>query len=335
MPSGITLIYPGEAPRSVIPQTTIHIIWLQPACSATSQHFHLPPCYESHEIAINISMNTANLNIINMSAREFRIQQHLEDHWNRTLLHHLVNIPSGPIDKLYKQMVNGNGPINPFMSIDESIGETVSVCTLFSHAGIYVMAIGSLIPTGLGIICGYFFCCWPARLVCRPLQSSSTQYTIVYDNVEEAPTYRCNGKAWWPIVRPCENHALCMEWKPTQTESQQKQQIQCKAIPASGSLDTTKIQEHDKNIWSVVRLRFRHVATPLNILMNLLWTTIAASHITRCTTDTHLDTITLSPLKMHSHMAWPTDQWTCATYFWLKPSSIISTHSHCYLQLSI
>ena len=62
-----------------------------------------------------------------------------------------------PIDKLCKQMVKSNGPINPFMSTDESIGDTVSICTLFSHIGIYVMAIGSLMPAGLGIFCCYFF----------------------------------------------------------------------------------------------------------------------------------------------------------------------------------
>ena len=102
IPSGITLICPEEAPRSVTPETPIHVLQLQPACSATSQQFYLPPCYESHEITINISLNTADLNIVNISAPEFRIWQHLEDHGIRTLLHHLVNIPSVPIEKLYK-----------------------------------------------------------------------------------------------------------------------------------------------------------------------------------------------------------------------------------------
>ena len=80
VPSGFTLICPGEAPRSVTSQTPIHVLQLQPACSATSQHFHLPPHYKSHEIATNILMNTANLNIVNITALEFRIRQHLEDH---------------------------------------------------------------------------------------------------------------------------------------------------------------------------------------------------------------------------------------------------------------
>ena len=163
VPSGIALICPREAPR----------------CSTTSQHFHLPPCYESDEITVNISLNTTNLNIINISAPEFRIWQYLEDHWNRTLLHHPTNIPSVPIEKLYKQMVGSNRPINPFMSTDESIGETVSVSTLFSYAGVYIMAIGSPIPARLGIFCCYFFWCQPARLVCWPLQSGSTWYMVM------------------------------------------------------------------------------------------------------------------------------------------------------------
>ena len=45
------------------------------------------------------------------------------------------------------------------------------------------------------------------------------QYTIVDDNVEAAPIYRCDGKAGQPIVRPHENHDLHIEWEPTQMES--------------------------------------------------------------------------------------------------------------------
>ena len=64
------------------------------------------------------------------------------------------------------------------MSTDESIGETVSVWTLFSHAEVYVMAIESLIPAQLEIFCCYIFWCQPARLVCQPLQSGF--YVIYY-----------------------------------------------------------------------------------------------------------------------------------------------------------
>ena len=64
------------------------------------------------------------------------------------------------------------------------------------------------------------------------------------DNVEATPIYICNSKAGQPIVRPCENHVLHMEQEPTWMDSQQKHQMQSKAVPAFGSLDkTSKIQE--------------------------------------------------------------------------------------------
>ena len=219
----------------------IHILHLPPPCITTSKHFHLPPCCETHQLTINISLNTANLNVMNISSLEFRIWQHLEDHWNGTQLHHLVNIPSVPIDQLYK--INSNGPITPFILTNESIDDTASIWTLFSHTGIYVMAIGLLTPAGFGIFCCYFFWCWPARLVHWPLQSGSSWDTVVDDDVEAAPIYRCNVKAGQPIIRSCKNHDLCMKWEPTLMGSQQKQQAQSKTVPTSGSLDrSSKIQ---------------------------------------------------------------------------------------------
>ena len=150
MSTGIKLICLKETPRFIKAHTYIQILQLVPACSATSRHFHLLQCYETHELTINISLNTANLNVINISSPEFRIWQHLEDHWNETQLHHLVNMPSAPVDKLCKHMVSSNRPITMFMSADESIGNTATIWTLFSHTGICVMAMGSLLPEGLG-----------------------------------------------------------------------------------------------------------------------------------------------------------------------------------------
>ena len=125
--SGIMLICPGETPRSIKPKTPILILQLQPAVqSYTSTFSPTTMHYETHVLTVNISLNTTNVNVINISSPEFRIWQHLEDHWNRTLFHHLVNIQSEPIDWPYKQMANSNGPINPFTSTDESIGHTIS-----------------------------------------------------------------------------------------------------------------------------------------------------------------------------------------------------------------
>ena len=90
-------------------------------------------------------------------------------------------------------MISGITPITPFTSPEESTGDTVSIWTLFSHMGVYVMAIGLLIPAGLGIFCCYFF-----------------SYTTVDDDVGAAPIYRCDGRAKQP-TRSHENHALCID----------------------------------------------------------------------------------------------------------------------------
>ena len=95
----------------------------------------------------------------------------------------------------------------------------------------------------IGDILHYFFQCKPSRLAHQPLLSGCTWYTIVDDDVETASIYRCNDKVGQPMIRPDENHDMFIKWEPTQTESWQKQNTQSKAVPASGSLDTTsKIQ---------------------------------------------------------------------------------------------
>ena len=116
-------------------------------------------------------------------------------------------------------MISSNRLITLFMSADESIDDTASIWTLFSHTGIYVMVIGLLIPAGLGIFCCYFFWCPPTRLAHQPLLSGSMSHAIVDDDVEAAPIYRYDGKAGQPIVRPHKNHDLCMKQEPPWMES--------------------------------------------------------------------------------------------------------------------
>ena len=161
----ITLICPGETTKFITVQKPIHILQLPPACSATSPHFHLLPWYERPALTVNISLDIANFNMVNISSLDFHIWQHLEDHWNEIQLHHLSSIPTFPITKLYKPMTSDNEPITTFTLLTESIDDTASIWTLFSHTGVGIMAIGSLILAGLGIFCWYIFWCQPARLV--------------------------------------------------------------------------------------------------------------------------------------------------------------------------
>ena len=63
---GVTLICTIQVPKSIKVQKPIHVLCLPPAWSATSKHFHLPSCYDHHQIMINISLLTDNLNTMNI-----------------------------------------------------------------------------------------------------------------------------------------------------------------------------------------------------------------------------------------------------------------------------
>ena len=95
------------------------------------------------------------------------------------------------------------------------------------------------------------------------------QYTIVDDDVEAAPIYRCYGRAQQP-TRPCKNHGLHMEQVATWTESQQKQHAFINAVISSSC--TRIIGNHFQNpgntemyIISVVRLRITPHAVPYGL----------------------------------------------------------------------
>ena len=163
--------------------------------------FYLPPRYETPILNVNILLDIANLQTVNITSLHFCIWQHMGRHRSETQLQHLATIPSIPIHKVYQHLLNSSLQLTPFnMKPSE---DTNTLWNLFTHPRIYISALGLLIPVGIGLFCCYFFWCQPARLACRPLQPGNMQYTIVDDNVEEAPIYRCKGKASKP-TRPHE-----------------------------------------------------------------------------------------------------------------------------------
>ena len=160
----MTLIYP-EKPMETIPiQQPIHILKLPTACSATSSNFYLPPRYETPTLKVNTSLNMVNLHMLNISAQNFCIWQHLGSNRSDMQLQHLPTIHSIPVHKIYQHLLNSTMPVVPFNT--ESSGNTVSIWTLFTHPGIYASTMGSLIPVVIRLFCCYFFWCQPARLVC-------------------------------------------------------------------------------------------------------------------------------------------------------------------------
>ena len=128
----------------------------------------LPPTtrYETLTLDTNISLNMANLHMINILAQDFHMWKHLGNNRSDVQLQHLTTIPWIPVHKIYQHLLNNTLPIIPFNMDKESTEHIGSIWTLFSHPGIYITAMGLLIPAGLGLFCCYFFWCQPARLVC-------------------------------------------------------------------------------------------------------------------------------------------------------------------------
>ena len=87
-----------EKTMEIIPiQKPIHILKLPTACSATSPDFYLPPRYETLTLDVNISLNMANLYMINISAQDFHIWKHLGSNRSNMQLQYLTTIPSIPV----------------------------------------------------------------------------------------------------------------------------------------------------------------------------------------------------------------------------------------------
>ena len=130
----ISLICP-EKPMETIPiRQTLHVLKLPPACSATSTNFYLPPRYKTSVLNVNVSLNMANLQAINITALCFHIWQHMGRNHSETELQHLATLPSIPVHKVYQHLLNNSLQLTPFnMKPSE---DTNTLWSLFTHPGI-------------------------------------------------------------------------------------------------------------------------------------------------------------------------------------------------------
>ena len=89
----MTLICPKKAMETITIQKPVHILKLPMACSATSPNFYLPPRYGTPTLDVNISLNMANLHMINISAQDFCIWKHLGSNRSDMQLQHQQAYP--------------------------------------------------------------------------------------------------------------------------------------------------------------------------------------------------------------------------------------------------
>ena len=142
----------------------IHILKLPTACSATSSHFYLPPRYETPILDVNVSLTMANLQMINISAQHFYIWQHLGNNKSDMQLQHLTTYPQFQFTKFTN--ISSIAPCQLYLLMLNLQKIQFPSGAVFTHPGIYISALGSIIPVGIGLFCCYFFWCQPARLAC-------------------------------------------------------------------------------------------------------------------------------------------------------------------------
>ena len=101
----MTVICPTKPTMSVHISPPIHVLRLEPACSTTSQHFHLPPKYEDTHVMMNLSIYNANLDIINISSALFRIAQDIPSVQQQEKLEKLAALQPVPIKRITKELM--------------------------------------------------------------------------------------------------------------------------------------------------------------------------------------------------------------------------------------
>ena len=101
----VTVICPTKPAMSIHISPPIHILRLESACSATSQHFHLPPKYEDTHVTMNLSIYNANLDIINISSALFKITQQIPSVQQQETLERLAALPPVPIKRITMELM--------------------------------------------------------------------------------------------------------------------------------------------------------------------------------------------------------------------------------------
>ena len=125
----VTLICPEKPMKTITIWQPIHILKLPMACSATSSHFYLPPRYETPILNVNVSLDMANLQMINISVLHFHIWQYLGKNQSDMQLQHLATIPSIPVHKVYQHLFNNTMPLVPFNTEPSVIQILSGVCS--------------------------------------------------------------------------------------------------------------------------------------------------------------------------------------------------------------
>ena len=63
-------------------------------------------------MVMNVSLDTANINAINISTLDLRVWQYVSRNCTQPHLEKLTNVPEVPVAQLYRDMINVSEPIH-------------------------------------------------------------------------------------------------------------------------------------------------------------------------------------------------------------------------------
>ena len=210
----VTVICPTKPTMSVHISPPIHMLRLEPACSATSQHFHLPPKYEDTHMMMNLSIYNANLDIINISSTLFRITQHIPSVQQQEMFEKLAALPPVLIKRITKELMG------------EVLQETLSSDNPFSLHPSFLMGcirfIVSIMST-VACIMKKRVAAWklPALTGFLSLCRKDKNNTKMDDKDMDRPIYRPCGIIP-TVIRPEESHGLCVIPQPVRKKDRCK-----------------------------------------------------------------------------------------------------------------
>ena len=84
-------------------------------------------------MVMNVSLDTANINAINISTLGFRMLLEFSRDWTPPHLQKLANIPKVPVTKLYRGTINNSEPIQSFAIKDNE--DPSLIWTILKHPG--------------------------------------------------------------------------------------------------------------------------------------------------------------------------------------------------------
>ena len=115
---------------------------------------------------MNVSLDTTNINVINILTPDFRIWQHFNSHWTTPHVQKLTNVTEVPVVQLYNHMINTSEPVHSFKFNKDDDEDPSLIWTIRMHPWTDIGTNGTIFAVCIGIYCFKRFWFRPAIPKC-------------------------------------------------------------------------------------------------------------------------------------------------------------------------